>query len=90
MLMIPSFRHLLEKHDFGRQIFETLKAQPMQRGMAMKHGTIIDATLISALSSTKNKTEEWDREMPQIKKGNQWYYRFAGLHLRYEGAYRCR
>ena len=70
MLMIPSFRHLLEKHDFGRQIFETLKAPSMQRGMAMKHGTIIDATLISAPSSTKNKTEGRDRGMHQIKKGN--------------------
>jgi IS5 family transposase len=40
--MILSFRHLLEKHDFGRQIFETLKAPSMQRGMAMKHGTIIE------------------------------------------------
>jgi IS5 family transposase len=68
--MILSFRHLLEKHDFGRQIIETLKAPSMQRGMAMKHGTIIDATLISAPSSTKNKTEERDREMHQIKKGN--------------------
>ena len=87
---ILSCRHLLEKHDLGQQIFETVKADLKQRGMAMKQGTIIDATLTSAPSSTKNKTGEWDPEMHQTKKGNQWYYRFVGLRLRYEGAYRCR
>ena len=80
---ILSFRHLLEKHDLGQQIFETVKAHLKQQGMAMKQGTIIDATLISAPSSTKNKTGEQDPEMHQTKKGNQWYYRFAGLRIRY-------
>ena len=87
---ILSFRHLLEKHDLGQKIFETFKAHLKQRGMPMKQGTIIDATLISAPSSTKNKTGERDPEMHQTKKGNQWYYRFAGLRLRHESAYRCR
>ena len=87
---ILSFRHLLEKRDLGQQIFETVKAHLKQQGMAMKQGTIIDATLISAPSSTKNKTAERDPEMHQTKKGNQWYHRCAGLRLRYEGAYRCR
>ena len=71
---ILSFRHLLEKHDLGQKIFETVKADLKQRGMAMKQGTIIDATLISAPSSTKNKTGERDPEMHQTKKGNQWYF----------------
>ena len=71
---ILSFRHLLEKHDLGQQIFETVKAHLKQQGMAMKQGTIIDATLISAPSSTKNKTGERDPEMHQTKKGNQWYF----------------
>ena len=71
---ILSFRHLLEKHDLGQKIFETVKADLKQRGMAMKQGTIIDATLIAAPSSTKNKTGERDPEMRQTKKGNQWYY----------------
>ena len=71
---ILSFRHLIEKHDRGQQIFEMVKAHLKQRGMAMKQGTIIDATLISAPSSTKNKTGERDPEMQQTKKGNQWYY----------------
>ena len=71
---ILAFRHLLEKHDLGQPIFETVKAHLKQRGMAMKQGTIIDASLISAPSSTKNKTGERDPEMHQTKKGNQWFY----------------
>ena len=55
-----SFRHLLEKQELGQQIFETVKAHLKQRGMAMKQGTIIDATLISAPSSIKNNTGERD------------------------------
>ena len=85
---ILSFRHLLEKNNLGKEIFDVVKAHLKQRGMAMKQGTIIDATLISAPSSTKNKTGERDPEMHQTKKGNQWYYRFAGLRLRNEGPYR--
>ena len=57
---ILAFRHLLEKEDLGQQIFETVNADLKQRGMTMKQGTIIDATLISAPSSTKNKTGERD------------------------------
>ena len=71
---ILAFRHLLEKHDLGQKVFETVKAHLKQRGMAMKQGTIIDATLISAPSSTKNKTAERDPEMHQTKKCNQWYF----------------
>ncbi|MCP9883867.1 IS5 family transposase, partial [Synechococcus sp. ATX 2A4] len=71
---ILAFRHLLEKHNLGEQIFQAVKAHLRDRGMAMKQGTIIDATLISAPSSTKNKAGERDPEMHQTKKGNQWYY----------------
>lgn len=71
---ILAFRHLLEKHNLGEQIFQAVKAHLKDRGMAMKQGTIIDATLISAPSSTKNKAGERDPEMHQTKKGNQWYY----------------
>ena len=52
---ILAFRHLLEKHDLGQKVFETVKAHLKQRGIAMKQGTIIDATLISAPSSTKKQ-----------------------------------
>jgi transposase, IS5 family len=65
---ILAFRHLL-----GEQIFETVKAHLRERGMAMKQGTIIDATLIAAPSSTKNNSGKRDPEMHQTKKVNQWY-----------------
>jgi IS5 family transposase len=71
---ILAFRHLLEKHNLGEQIFETVKAHLKERGMAMKLGTIIDATLIAAPSSTKNKDGKRDPEMHQTCKGNQWYF----------------
>jgi transposase, IS5 family len=71
---ILAFRHLLEKHDLGDQIFEVVKAHLKANGMAMKQGTIIDATLIAAPSSTKNEKGERDPEMHQTKKGNQWYF----------------
>jgi IS5 family transposase len=74
---ILAFRHLLEKHHLGEQIFESVKIHLKERGMAMKQGTIIDATLIAAPSSTKNKAGERDPEMHQTKKGNQWYHRYA-------------
>jgi len=74
---ILAFRHLLEKHDLSQQIFEVVKAHLKANGTAMKQGTIIDATLIAAPSSTKNKSKDRDPEMHQTKKGNQWYHRFA-------------
>jgi IS5 family transposase len=74
---ILTFRHLLEKHGLGEQVFETVKAHLSARGMTMRQGTIVDATLIAAPSSTKNKEGKRDPEMHQTRKGNQWYHRFA-------------
>jgi IS5 family transposase len=71
---ILTFRHLLEKHGLGEQIFETVKAHLSEKGMTMRQGTIVDATLIAAPSSTKNKDGKRDPEMHQTKKGNQWYF----------------
>jgi IS5 family transposase len=71
---ILTFRHLLEKHRLGEQIFETVKAHLSNRDMTMRQGTIVDATLIAAPSSTKNKERKRDPEMHQTKKGNQWYF----------------
>jgi IS5 family transposase len=71
---ILSFRHLLEKHGLGEQIFDTVKALLADRGVTMRQGTIVDATLIAAPSSTKNKEGKRDPEMHQTKKGNQWYF----------------
>ncbi len=71
---ILTFRHLLEKHNLGEQIFETVKAHLKDNGMAMKQGTIINATLIAAPSSTKNEKGERDPEMHQTCKGKQWHF----------------
>jgi IS5 family transposase len=65
---ILTFRHLLEKYELGKQIFETVKGHLNARGMTMRQGTIVDATLISAPSSTKNKEGKRDPEMHQTKK----------------------
>ena len=62
---ILTFRHLLEKHALDEQIVETVKAHLSARGMTMRQGTIVDATLIAAPSSTKNKARERDPEMHQ-------------------------
>jgi IS5 family transposase len=68
---IPTFCHLLQKHELGEQIFETVKAHLSARGMTMRQGTIVKATLIAAPSSTKHKEGKRDPEMHQTKKGNQ-------------------
>jgi IS5 family transposase len=68
---ILTFRHLVEKHGLGQPIFETVKAHLSARGMTMRQKTIVDANLIAAPSSTKNKAGKRDPEMHQIKKGNQ-------------------
>ena len=68
------FRHLLEKKDLCATLFETINAHLEERGMLMREGTLIDATIINAPSSTKNKDNARDPEMHQTKKGNQWYF----------------
>jgi IS5 family transposase len=70
-ITILAFRHLL---DLGELIFEAVKAHLKANGMAMKQGTIIDATLIAATSSIKNKKKELDPEMHQTPKSNHWYF----------------
>ena len=71
---ILNFRHLLEQHGLGREIFETVKAHLQSAGLLLRQGTIVDATIIAAPSSTKNSTGERDPEMHQTRKGNQWYF----------------
>ena len=65
---------MLEENELGEPIFEAVKAHLKANGMAMEQGTIIDATIIAAPSSTKNEKRERDPEMHQTKKGNQWSY----------------
>jgi transposase, IS5 family len=67
------FRHLLEERRLPDRIFAEVKALLTERGLMMSEGTIVDATLINAPSSTKNEKKERDPEMRQTKKGNQWY-----------------
>ena len=68
------FRHLLEKHKIGEQIFADVNARLENAGLIMHGGTIVDATIIAAPGSTKNKEGKRDEEMHQVKKGNQWYF----------------
>jgi IS5 family transposase len=71
---ILRFRHLLEKHKLAEQILATVNAMLQRKGLQLKAGTVVDATLIAAPSSTKNKCGERDPEMRQTKKGNQRYF----------------
>lgn len=71
---ILRFRHMLEEHELGPQILATVNARLIERGLMLKTGTVVDATLISAPSSTKNDKGERDPEMHQAKKGNQWHF----------------
>jgi len=71
---ILAFRHLLEEKDLGAQIFEAVKAHLKANRKAMKQGTIIDAIIIAAPSSTKNEKRERDPGMYQTCKGKQWHF----------------
>ena len=71
---ILRFRHLLEEHQLARQILAVVNATLTDKGLMLKQGTVVDATLIAAPSSTKNKDGQRDPEMHQTKKGNQWHF----------------
>ena len=68
------FRHWLEQHQLTRVLFDEVGAMLAERGLLMRQGTIVDATIIAAPPSTKNKQKARDPEMHQTKKGNQWYF----------------
>lgn len=71
---VCKFRHLLEAHDLGKQLFEEVGRHLQANGMKVSTGTIVDASIINAPSSTKNREGKRDPEMCQTKKGNQWYF----------------
>lgn len=71
---ILRFRHLLEEHQLAPQILGVVNAILADKGLMLKQGTVVDATLIAAPSSTKNQNGERDPEMHQTKKGNQWHF----------------
>lgn len=71
---ILNFRRLLETHGLAEKLFERVNAHLQRKGLSLRSGTIVDATIISAPSSTKNRSGERDPEMHQAKKGNQWFF----------------
>jgi IS5 family transposase len=68
------FRRLLETHDLCQGLFSAINADLAARGLLLREGTLVDATLIAAPPSTKNKERQRDPEMHQTRKGNQWYF----------------
>ena len=71
---ILNFRHLLEEYDVAEDILKQVNAHLAKKGLLLKRGSIVDATIIAAPSSTKNAEGERDPEMHQTKKGNQWHF----------------
>jgi IS5 family transposase len=68
------FRHLLERHDIGKKLFQAINVVLESKGCMMRGGTIVDATILNAPSSTKNASGKRDPEMHSTKKGNEWYF----------------
>ncbi len=77
---ILNFRRLLEKHELATGILGVINGYLGDRGLSLRQGTLVDATLIHAPSSTKNKDGKRDPEMHQTKKGNQYYFG-ANAHI---------
>jgi len=75
---VCKFRHLLEEHGLGRGLFDAVQQHLRAHGLTVSTGTIVDATIIAAPSSTKNATGTRDPEMHQTKKGAQWYFGMKG------------
>ncbi len=70
---ILNFRHLLERHGLGQVLFENIKEHLSEEGLILKEGTIVDASIMEAPTSTKNRKRERDPEMKQTRKGKQWH-----------------
>jgi len=71
---ILNFRHLLEKHKLGKKLFAEINHHLDEQGLVLREGSIIDASIIAAPTSTKNKDRERDPEMHQTKKGKEWHF----------------
>ena len=71
---ILKFRHLLERHHLGKKLFREVHRHLESQGIKITNGTIVDATIIHAPSSTKNKEEKRDPDRHQTRKGNQWFF----------------
>ena len=82
---ILHFRHLLERHNLGQGLFAEIQDHLAAQGMRLREGTIVDATIIEAPSSTKNRAGRRDPEMRQVKKGNQYHFGMK-LHIGVDAA----
>lgn len=71
---ILNFRHFIERHNFGKRLFESVQTHLDEQGLKLQEGSIVDASIIAAPTSTKNKEGKRDPEMHQAKKGNQWHF----------------
>ena len=71
---ILNFRHLLERHQLATRMLTEINMMLSERGLLLKQGTIVDATIIAAPSSTKNKSGKRDPDMHQTHKGNNWHF----------------
>ena len=71
---VLNFRHLLERHELTEAIFAEVNAHLADKGMTLRSGTLVDATIIDAPSSTKNEAKARDPEMSSTKKGNDWFF----------------
>ena len=71
---ICKFRHMLERHGLGKQVFRTVNEHLKEKGLRVSTGTIVDATILHAATSTKNKARQRDPEMHSTRKGKQWYF----------------
>ena len=85
---ILKFRHLLEKHELSKALFDEMTGVLTERGLLLRQGTIVDATLIAAPPSTKNRTKSRDPEMKQTRKGNQWHFGMKA-HIGVDAASGC-
>lgn len=77
---ICKFRHLMERHNLGDELFHLINTYLQENGMKVNRGTIVDASIIQAPGSTKNRDKQRDPEMGATRKGNQWYFGMK-LHI---------
>lgn len=77
---ILHFRHLLERHKLGERLLAAINGHLASQGLRLREGTIVDATIIAAPTSTKNRAGERDPAMRQVKKGNEWHFGMK-LHI---------
>ncbi len=77
---ILNFRRFLERHNLGKKLFGEINEHLAEHGLMMREGSIVDASIIAAPSSTKNKEKKRDPEMHQTRKGNQWHFGMK-LHI---------